>query len=52
LFSLAVHSPVRQTLLAVALWTPSMLVFAAYSPTTDVASVVVRVIPLVLAVAA
>ena len=52
LFSLAVHRPVRQTLLAVALWTPSILVFAAYSPTTDVASVVVRVIPLVLAVTA
>ena len=52
LFSLAVHRPVRQTLVAVALWTPSVLVFAAYSPTTDVASVVVRVIPLVLAVTA
>ena len=52
LFSLAVHRPVRQTLLAVALWTPSILAFAVYSPTTDVASVVVRVIPLVLAVTA
>jgi signal transduction histidine kinase len=52
LFSLAIHRPVRQTLLAVALWTPSILVFAAYSPTTDVASVVVRVVPLVLAVTA
>ena len=52
LFSLAVHRPVRQTLLAVALWTPSILLFAVYSPTTDVASVVVRVIPLVLAVTA
>jgi signal transduction histidine kinase len=52
LFSLAVHRPVRQTLLVVALWIPSVLVFAVYSPTTDVASVVVRVIPLVLAVTA
>lgn len=52
LFSLAVHRPVRQTLIAVALWTPSILAFAAYSPTTDVVSVVVRVIPLVLAVTA
>jgi signal transduction histidine kinase len=52
LFSLAVHRPVRQALLAVALWAPSILVFAVYSPTTDVASVVVRVVPLVLAVTA
>jgi signal transduction histidine kinase len=52
LFSLAVHRPVRQPLLVVALWIPSILVFAAYSPTTDLPSVVVRVIPLVLAVTA
>ena len=52
LFSLAVHRPVRQPLLVVALWIPSILVFAAYSPTTDVASVVERVIPLVLAMTA
>ena len=52
LFSLAVHRPVRQPLLVVALWIPSILIFAAYSPTTDVGSVVVRVIPLVLAVTA
>jgi signal transduction histidine kinase len=50
LFSLAVHRPVRQTLLVVALWIPSILLFAVYSPTTDALSVVVRVIPLVLAV--
>ena len=52
LFSLAVHRPVRQPLLVVALWIPSVLLFAAYSPTTDVASVLVRVVPLVLAVTA
>jgi signal transduction histidine kinase len=52
LFSLAVHRPVRQPLLVVALWIPSVLLFAAYSPTTDVPSVVVRVVPLVLAVTA
>jgi signal transduction histidine kinase len=43
---------VRQPLLVVALWIPSLLLFAVYSPTTDVASVVVRVVPLVLAVTA
>jgi len=52
LFSLAVHRPVRQALLVVALWIPSILIFAVYSPTTDVPSVVVRVVPLVLAVTA
>jgi signal transduction histidine kinase len=52
LFSLAVHRPVRHALLVVTLWIPSILIFAAYSPTTDVPSVVVRVIPLVLAVTA
>jgi signal transduction histidine kinase len=52
LFSLAVHRPVRRALTAVALWIPSVLLFAVYSPTTDVLSVVVRVIPLVLAVTA
>jgi signal transduction histidine kinase len=52
LFSLAVHRPVRQALLVVALWIPSILVFAVFSPTTDALSVVVRVVPLVLAVTA
>jgi signal transduction histidine kinase len=52
LFSLAVHRAVRQTLLVVALWMPSILLFAAYSPTTDIASVMARVVPLVLAVTA
>ncbi len=52
LFSLAVHRQVRQALLVVALWIPSILLFAVYSPTTDALSVVVRVIPLVLAVTA
>jgi signal transduction histidine kinase len=52
LFSLAVHRPVRQPLLVVALWIPSILLFAVYSPTTDAASVVLRVVPLVLALTA
>ena len=52
LFSLAVHRPVRPTLLVAALWIPSVLVFAAYSPTTDPLSVFVRVTPIVLAVTA
>ena len=52
LFSLAVHRPVRPTLLVAALWIPSVLVFATYSPTTDPLSVFVRVTPIVLAVTA
>ena len=52
LFSLAVHRPVRPALLVAALWIPSTLVFAAYSPTTDPVSVVLRVTPLALAVTA
>ena len=52
LFSLAVHRPVRPTLLVAALWVPSVIGFAVYSPTTDPVSVFVRVIPLVLAVTA
>src|SRR3712207_2322488 len=50
LFSLAVHRPVRQTLLVAALWVPFTVVFALYSPTTDPLSVLLRVTPLVLAV--
>jgi signal transduction histidine kinase len=52
LCSLAVHRPVRQALLVAALWLPSVLVFAVYSPTTDPLSVLLRVTPLVLAVTA
>src|SRR5215203_5138994 len=52
LFSLAVHRPVRQTLLVTALWIPFTLAFAIYSPTTDPLSVLVRVTPLALAVTA
>ena len=52
LFSLAVHRPVRQTLLVAALWIPFTLAFAIYSPTTDPLSVLVRVTPLALAVTA
>ena len=49
LFSLAVHRPVRPALLVAALWVPSLLLFAVYSPTTDPVSVVLVVTPLALA---
>jgi signal transduction histidine kinase len=52
LFSLAVHRPIRPALLVAALWIPSALVFAVYSPTTDPLSVVLVVTPLVLAATA
>jgi signal transduction histidine kinase len=52
LFSLAVHRPVRQTLLLAALWVPFTVIFAIYSPSTDPVSVLLRVTPLVLAVTA
>jgi signal transduction histidine kinase len=52
LFSLAVHRPVRSALLVAGLWIPVTLAFAVYSPTTDTVSVLVRVVPLVLAVTA
>jgi signal transduction histidine kinase len=52
LFSVAVHRPIRPVLLVVALWIPSLLVYAAYSPTTDALSVVLVVIPLALAATA
>jgi signal transduction histidine kinase len=52
LFSLAVHRPVRPALLTAALFVGSALLFAVYSPTTDPASVFVRVTPLVLGVTA
>ena len=46
------NRPVRQTLLVAALWIPSLLVFAVYSPTTDPPTVFLQVTPLVLAVTA
>jgi signal transduction histidine kinase len=52
LSSLAVHRPTRPTLLVAALWLPSVLLFAVYSPTTGPVSVVLQVIPLVLAAVA
>jgi signal transduction histidine kinase len=52
LFSLAVYRPARPALLVAALWIPSALVFAVYSPTTDPLSVVLVVTPLLLAATA
>lgn len=49
LSSLAVYRPLRPVLLVAALWIPSVLVFALYSPTTGPLSVVLLVTPLVLA---
>jgi signal transduction histidine kinase len=52
LFSLAVHRPVRSSLLVAALWIPSLLIFAAYSSTTDPVTAFLQVTPLALAVTA
>jgi signal transduction histidine kinase len=52
LFSLAVYRPARPALLVTALWVPSALLFAVYSPTTDPLSVVAVVTPLALAATA
>ena len=52
LFSLAVHRNARQAVLVAALWIPSLLVFAVYSPTTDALSVVLLVTPLAFAATA
>ncbi len=49
LSSLAVYRPLRPVLLVAALWIPSLLVFALYSPTTGPVSVVLLVTPLMLA---
>ena len=51
-FSLAVHRPARRALIVAGLWVPSVLLFAIYSPTTDPLAVLVRVVPIVLAVTA
>ena len=52
LFSLAVHRSAGQALLVAALWIPSLLIFALYSPTTDALSVVLLVTPLAFAATA
>jgi signal transduction histidine kinase len=52
LFSLAVHRPARQAALVAALWVPSLLVFALYSPTTEPVSAELVNMPLVLAATA
>lgn len=52
LLSLAVHRPARTALVVAALWVPSIVLFALYSPMTDAWSVLVRVTPFVLAVVA
>jgi signal transduction histidine kinase len=49
LSSLAVHRPARRAALVALLWVPSLLAFAAYSPTTGPISVVAFVMPLALA---
>jgi signal transduction histidine kinase len=49
LSSLALYRPLRPVLLVAALWIPSLLVFALYSPTTGSVSVVGLVTPLMLA---
>jgi signal transduction histidine kinase len=52
LFYLAVHRPVRAALLVAALSIPSSVIYAAYSPTEDALSSVLRGTPLVLGVTA
>jgi signal transduction histidine kinase len=52
LSSLAVRRPTKPALLVAALWLPSVLLFALYSPTTGTVSVVLEVVPLVLAAVA
>jgi signal transduction histidine kinase len=49
LSSLAVHRPTRPTVVVTALWVPSLLAYAAYSPTTGPVAVLLFVIPLTLA---
>ena len=48
LSSLAVHRPTRPTVLVTALWLPSVLAYAVYSPTTGPVSVLLFVMPLAL----
>jgi signal transduction histidine kinase len=49
LSSLAVYRPIKPVLTVAALWIPSLLVFALYSPTTGPLSVLLLVTPLVAA---
>lgn len=49
LSSLAVHRPARPTIMVTALWLPSLLAYAVYSPTTGPISVVLFVMPLAFA---
>jgi signal transduction histidine kinase len=49
LSSLAAHRPAQPTVVVTVLWLPSVLAFAAYSPTTGPVSVVAFVMPLALA---
>jgi signal transduction histidine kinase len=52
LASLAVHRPARRALVVLALWIPSALVFAVYSPTTGPISVILVSTPIALAATA
>ncbi|HEX2808823.1 MAG TPA: histidine kinase [Kineosporiaceae bacterium] len=52
LASLAVHRPARKALVVLALWIPSALVFAVYSPTTGPISVILVSTPIALAATA
>jgi signal transduction histidine kinase len=52
LCSLAVHRPARPALVVAALWVPSVLVFAVYSPTTGAVHVLLLTAPMVLAATA
>jgi len=49
LSSLAVHRPVRPAVVVTLLWIPSVLAYAAYSPTTGPVTVLLFVMPLALA---
>lgn len=49
LSSLAVHRPTRSTVVVTLLWLPSVLAYAAYSPTTGPVTVVLFVMPLAFA---
>jgi signal transduction histidine kinase len=52
LCSLAVYRPARWALALVAVWIPSVLIFAMYSPTTDPVPVVLVTTPIALAATA
>jgi hypothetical protein len=52
LFSLAVHRPARPAVLATALWIPSVVLFAVYSPTSGPVSVLAVTTPMAVAATA